>query len=76
MVGYESQKVTAGDRRTLTIVMVKNQQALDQVVVVGYGTQKKVNLTGAVSQVDAKTIADKPISNVAQALQGAFLTSI
>lgn len=71
MVGFEPQKVNAAGRSSLTILMAKSQQSLDQVVVVGYGTQKKVNLTGAVSQVDAKTIADKPISNIAQALQGA-----
>ena len=43
---------------------------LDEVVVVGYGTQKKVNVTGAVSMVDSKVLESRPVQNVAQALQG------
>ena len=45
-------------------------QTLDEVVVVGYGTQKKVNVTGAVGMVDSKVIAARPVQNVSQALQG------
>ncbi len=52
MVGFEPQKVNAAGRSSLTILMSKSQQSLDQVVVVGYGTQKKVNLTGAVRVVE------------------------
>jgi TonB-linked SusC/RagA family outer membrane protein len=51
-------------------VELKDNNLLDEVVVVGFGTQKKVNLTGAVSTVSAKEIANRPISSVADALQG------
>ena len=50
--------------------MVPDFQAIDEVVVVGYGTQKKVNLSGAVDVVNSKAIENRPVSNVVQALQG------
>lgn len=53
------------------IRMQTEGQNLNEVVVVGYGTQKKVNVTGAVSMVDEKTFASRPVGNVSQALQGA-----
>lgn len=76
-VGYEKfiEKaflIGAGDNNSILVRMKQSAASLDQVVVVGYGTQKRVNLTGAVSQVDAKTFADRPVSSVAQALQGAI----
>ncbi|WP_373512639.1 SusC/RagA family TonB-linked outer membrane protein [Persicitalea sp.] len=69
-VGYQSQEVTVGTRTNLDISMVPEDKSLDEVVVVGYGTQKKVNLTGSVATMDAKFIADRPITNSTQALQG------
>lgn len=54
----------------MTIVLREDSQSLDELVVVGYGTQKKVNLTGAVASVDAKKLATRPTTSVMGALQG------
>ncbi len=54
----------------LTIKMKKDAMNLDEVVVVGYGTVKKVNLTGAVASVDSKVLEDRPLVNIGQGLQG------
>jgi TonB-linked SusC/RagA family outer membrane protein len=70
IVGYNKKSVTIENNQNTTVVMEIEETAGSEIVVVGYGTQKKVNLTGAVSQIDAKSIADKPVANVAQAIQG------
>lgn len=68
-VGYTTQEVKATP--TLKITLKEDSELLDEVVVVGYGTQKKANLTGAVSTVDvAKTIDSRPITDIGRALQG------
>ena len=54
----------------VTVTLKEDTEVLDEVVVVGYGTQKKVNLTGAVSQVGEKALESRPVQNVSQALQG------
>lgn len=70
-IGYITQKVTInGNQTTFSISMGEDTKTLDEVVVVGFGTQKKVNLTGAVATVDAKTLESRPVTSVAQALQG------
>src|SRR5882762_8768830 len=70
-VGYEMQKLTIADQKEInTNLKPSTDNALNDVVVVGYGTKKKVNLTGAVSVVSAKQLEDRPITNVASALQG------
>lgn len=70
-IGYQPQSITVnGSQTPIKIEMIEDSQALDEVVVVGFGTQKKVNLTGAVSTVDAKTLEARPVTSVAQALQG------
>jgi TonB-linked SusC/RagA family outer membrane protein len=68
-IGYLSQTI-AYDGKQLQFVLIESTDSLDEVVVVGYGTQKKVNLSGAVDYVDAKAIASRPIANVSQGLQG------
>lgn len=70
-LGYDDQEITVGGRSVINVTMKESSIALDQVVVVGYGSQKKVNLTGAVAavQVDEK-ISGRSISNVSTALQG------
>lgn len=68
-VGYKDQEVK-WDGQSLKIVLHEDNKLLDEVVVVGYGTQKKVNVTGAVSTVDSKSLESRPVQNVAQALQG------
>ena len=70
-IGYTSQNITInGNQTTFKIEMSEDTKTLDEVVVVGFGTQKKVNLTGAVATVDAKTLDSRPVTSVAQALQG------
>ena len=57
--------------QTLNIKMVEDSENLDEVVVVGYGVQKKVNLSGSVSSVNSEKIANRPVMNLGQALVGA-----
>jgi TonB-linked SusC/RagA family outer membrane protein len=70
MIGYESQKLIVGDRTSFAVKMIKTQQSLDQVVVVGYGTQKKADVTGSVVRVTTDKTADLPNYNVLQSMQG------
>lgn len=71
-IGYISQEISLKGQKEPTIVLKENSQLLDEVVVVGFGTQKKVNLTGAVSSVSLKeSLGDRPINNIVSALQGA-----
>ena len=69
-VGYVSQDVAVGGRSQIAVSLVADNKALDEVVVIGYGTQKKVNLTGSVASLDQKFLANRPITNSTQALQG------
>lgn len=70
-VGYLSQEVAVAPERTsLDVTLAADQKSLEEVVVVGYGTQKKSQLTGAISSVSAKEIAELPVTNARQALQG------
>lgn len=69
-VGYVEKEVPVNGEHALDVSLEANVTGLSQVVVVGYGTQKKVNLTGAVSQIDSKMLQDRPVANVSQALQG------
>ena len=72
-IGYQSQNITInGAQKPLIITLNEDTKTLDEVVVVGFGTQKKVNLTGAVATVDLKTLESRPVTSVAQALQGAI----
>lgn len=69
-VGFVTQEVSVDNRSSIHIVLIENTEALNEVIVVGYGTQQKINLTGAVSTVDSKSIENRPVSNLATALQG------
>lgn len=69
-VGAVSQEITVGNRSQINISLVADDRALNEVVVVGYGTQKKSQLTGAISSVTSKQITEQPITNLGQALQG------
>ena len=68
-VGYREESVIA-KATTVNVVMKENAVSLEDVVVVGYGVQKKVNVTGAVSMVKAEAIENRPITNVTTGLQG------
>lgn len=69
-IGFTPQEVQVGNQHELDITLKEDTKMLDEVVVVGFGTQKKVNLTGAVSTVDAETFEARPVSTAVQALQG------
>ena len=70
-LGYEAQTISLGGRSNISITLRGSAaKELEQVVVVGYGTQRKKDLTGAVSVVTAADIADRPIVNAGEALQG------
>jgi TonB-linked SusC/RagA family outer membrane protein len=69
-VGYLSEEATVGSRTTIDMKMAADIKALSEVVVVGYGTQKKKDITGAMSSISAKEISELPITNAQQALQG------
>jgi hypothetical protein len=69
-IGYVRQEITVGDRTTIDLTLEQDNKSLEEVVVVGYGSQRKANLTGAVSTIDAKVIQNRPSSNLANALQG------
>ena len=70
-IGYQTQDMKVGDQTSLKFVLKEDAQLLDDVVVVGFGTQKKVNLTGSVATIDSKVLEDRPVANAVQALQGA-----
>lgn len=69
LVGFRTQEVSVVARTTVNVAM-QDQDALQEVVVVGYGTQKKVNLSGAVSQIGSDELVDRPVANLTGALQG------
>lgn len=69
-VGMQPQSILVNGQTQFKISLKDNASQLSDVVVVGYGRQKKVNLTGAVSSVDSKQLAARPVQNVGQALQG------
>ncbi|MRG45296.1 SusC/RagA family TonB-linked outer membrane protein [Chitinophaga sp. SYP-B3965] len=70
-IGFLSQEIKPGKDGTLNVQLVADAKSLNAVVVVGYGTQKKVNLTGAVDQVGPDVFQNRPIPNLAQGLVGA-----
>ncbi|WP_181422983.1 TonB-dependent receptor [Arenibacter sp. ARW7G5Y1] len=69
-LGFKTNEITVGNQTQFTIKLAEDSNALQEVIVVGYGTQKKVNLTGAVSTVSSEQIEDRPVRSVGQALQG------
>ncbi|UFH53359.1 TonB-dependent receptor [Spirosoma sp. KNUC1025] len=69
-VGYTSQEVKIGNRTTVDVAMAADSKSLGEVVVIGYGTVKKSDLTGAVATIKGEELMDKPVPNVSQALQG------
>ncbi|MFH1319086.1 MAG: TonB-dependent receptor [Bacteroidota bacterium] len=69
-IGYLTQEVTVGDQNTINIVLVEAIAALDEIVVVGYSTQARKSLTGAVSTISAESLSENTSSSVAVRLQG------
>lgn len=69
-VGYQTQEVAVNSRKTIDIVLISDSKILQDVVVVGYGKQKKANLTGAVDQIGSEYFENKPVPNVSRAMEG------
>ncbi|MGB0367034.1 SusC/RagA family TonB-linked outer membrane protein [Winogradskyella sp.] len=69
-LGYFKVEVVVNDRTTINTILQEDAASLDEVVIVGYGQQKKVNVTGAVATIDSKTINVAPVANVTNALAG------
>jgi TonB-linked SusC/RagA family outer membrane protein len=69
-VGYNTEKVTVGDKTRIDVKLVPDVKKLDEVVVVGYGTQKKATLTGAISTLQSKEVTGVPVANVTNSLAG------
>lgn len=69
-VGFVSQEITVGNRSRVDVTLQADTRSLDEVVVVGYGTQRKVNLTGSVDQVGSQVLQNRSLPNLSQGLQG------
>ena len=69
-IGYMEQEIKVGNQTNLNIQLKEDSQSLDELVVVGYGVQKKADLSGAVATVPTEVLMDRPVVNVGQALQG------
>lgn len=70
IVGFQPQELAIAGQSDVIVYMKPAITAMDEVVVVGYGEQKRVNLTGAVSQISGKEFEDRPVTQLTQALQG------
>lgn len=69
-IGYATQTITVGNQTNMQIILSEDTQALDELIVVGYGVQRKSDLTGALSRVTEEQIKERPVQNALQALQG------
>lgn len=69
-LGFAPKEVVSGNQAVLNVQLDSDSKNLSEVVIVGYGAQKKTNLTGAVDQVTAKTLENRPLANLSQGLQG------
>ena len=70
MVGYKTHELQYSGQTQLDIVLETDAGNLDEVIVVGFGTQRKINVTGAVDQISGKQLESRPVSNIMQGLQG------
>ncbi len=69
-IGYEPQEIRVGNQTTINVTLKDDTKALEEVVVVGYGTQQKVNLTGSVGVATSERLQSRPIANTGEGLQG------
>ena len=69
-IGYITQEVKVGNQKTINVVLKEDTETLDEVVVIGYGTVKKRDLTGSVASVSNEALVANPVADVSQALQG------
>jgi TonB-linked SusC/RagA family outer membrane protein len=70
-IGLKTQEVPVNGRTTIDVLLENENTGLDEVVVVGYGSQKKVNLSGAVDAIGSEQLESRPIANISEGLQGA-----
>lgn len=69
-LGYATKNVAVNGRQNLDIALTQNSKQLNEVVVIGYGTMRKSDLTGSIGSLDSKKLNDQPVANIGQALQG------
>lgn len=69
-VGYETQEIAVGGRTTIDVALVANVEALNEVVIVGYGKEKRVNVIGSVATVSSEELTAAPVANISNALAG------
>jgi TonB-linked SusC/RagA family outer membrane protein len=69
-IGYETKEIPLTDQTTLNVILAEETKTLNEVVIIGYGTQMKKDLTTAVSSIDQKAIKDRPMVSAVEALQG------
>lgn len=69
-IGYVSQKIVVGNQQTLNVQMKEDNQTLEEVVVIGYGVQKKRDMTGSIASIKSKDITAIPTTNALESLQG------
>lgn len=69
-IGYVDKEIAVGDESVIKVILSEDMQALDEVVVVGYGTMKKSDLTGSISNVKSDKLLNRPVTNITQSLQG------
>lgn len=70
LIGYETKEVYVRERRNISVVLEPDLRKLNELVVLGYGLQKRANITGAIAQVDGVRLRSRPVANVMAALQG------
>lgn len=69
-IGYEAQELPVNAGSSMQVKLEPTSNSMEEVIVVGYGTQRKINVTGAIDQIGGKQLAERPIANVFQGLQG------
>ncbi|MGP1476545.1 MAG: TonB-dependent receptor [Phocaeicola sp.] len=69
-IGYKSEEIAVNGKNSLIITLAEDTEALDEVVVIGYGTQKKSNLTGSITSIKSKDVTGTPAKTITEALQG------
>jgi TonB-linked SusC/RagA family outer membrane protein len=69
-IGYTPIEITVGNQKQLSVILTESTQNLEEVIVIGYGTQKKSHLTGSISKIKEESLSDIPASRLDQALQG------
>jgi len=69
-IGFKNQEIAVSGSSQINVVLEENERSLDEIVVVGYGTQVKENLTGSVEVISTKSLVDRPATNTSQLLQG------